>query len=299
MKNAPDVLFTPTSKLKKRLEAIDWQDITLGPLNIAQLIEDATRPHVLVLDSREAHTVWTGIEERALDAPLYPVVVTDDDHIKEDASALLRLAPALKEPVDSLIQTTARMLLQRAGSLYRELASVDSETELLTQNSQCEWNRCSVGIVGIVRVPHDSSPATLPDRLELLRSNAYAAIDRVPIARLSTDDLWTLLLVLAVPWTRTELVTRKAESSILRAFEGDTTGSRKLVMSSDESIRALLGPVAGTGSIWYPTSDDPLRDRLHALVKSPEELEALQVLFNKRLSGDDFDRLVTVLGRKP
>jgi hypothetical protein len=298
MRNAPDVLFSPSSTLKKQLETIAWQDISVGILDLAQLGADRTRPHVLMLGSDEAQTVWRDVEEHALDLPLYPLVVGDGGYIPKDASTLLRLAPFLKQPTDEAVKDTVRNLLQRSGWLYRELASVDPDTELLTQNSQCEWDRCSVGVIGIVRVPVDSSSLSLSEDLELLRLNAYAAIDRVPVARLSTDDLWTLLLVIAVPWNREELNSRDAESATLRKFVSDTIGSRKVIMSSDESLRALLGPVAGSSSIWYPTSDDPLRDQLHASVKNTEELAALEVLFKKRLSADDFDRLIKVLRRK-
>jgi len=298
MRNAPDVLFPASSTLKKQLETMAWQEISVGTLDLAQLGADRSRAHVLMLGSDEAQTVWREVEEHALDLPLYPLVVGDGGHIAKDASALLRLAPFLRQPVDGAIQDTVRGLLQRSAWLHRELASVDPDTELLTQNSQCEWDRCSVGVVGVVRVPLNSSIQSLSEQLELLRLNAYAAIDRVPTTHLSTDDLWTLLLVIAVPWNREELNSRDAESAILRTFVGDTIGSRKLIMSSDESIKALLGPVAGSHSIWYPTSDDPLRDQLLDSVKNPEELRALEVLFKKRLSADDFDRLITALGRK-
>jgi hypothetical protein len=140
----------------------------------------------------------------------------------------------------------------------------------------------------------------LSEQLELLRCNAYALVDRVPTDQLATDDLWTLLLIVAVPWSREEMNTKEAESAILRKFVGDTSGSRKLIMASNESIRSLLGPVpvARNGSAWSPSSDNPLRDQLNLLVKDEEELRALQVLFNKRLSADDFERLIAVLGRK-
>lgn len=296
--NAPDVLFSATSMLKTQLEAIAWQEISVGTLDLDQLVADRSRAHVLVLGSEEAQGGWSQVEEHALDLPLYPLVVSDGDHIAKDASVCLRLAPVLRQPVDGLIQDAVRSLLEQSAWLYRKLASVDPETELLTQNSQCEWDRCGVGVVGIVRVSRHSSEISLTEQLELLRLNAYAAIDRVPNARLSTDDLWTLLLIVAVPWTSEELSGREAEAAILRNFVGDTIGSRKLIMPSDKSIGALLGPVAGSGSIWYPTSDDPLRDQLRVSVTNPEELQALEVLFKKRLSPDDFNRLVTALGRK-
>jgi len=298
MRSAPDVLFPVRSTLRKHLETIAWQEISVGTLDLAQLGEDPGRAHVLMLGSEEARTVWRDVEEHALDLPLYPLIVGEGGQIAEDASFLLRLAPFLEQAVDGAIQNTVRGLLQRSAWLYRELASVDPDTELLTQNSQCEWDKCSVGVVGVVRVPLIASTQSLSEQLELLRLNAYAAIDRIPTGRLSTDDLWTLLLVIAVPWSREELNSRDAESAILRKFVGDTIGSRKLIMSCDESVRVLLGPVAGSRSTWLPTSNDPLRDQLFASVKNPEELGALEVLFKKRLSADDFDRLITALRRK-
>jgi hypothetical protein len=298
MRNAPDVLFPANSTLKKQLETVAWQEISVGTLDLAQVDADPNRAHVLMLASDEAQTVWRAVEERALDLPLYPLVVGDSGYIAKEASPLLRLAPFLKHPVEGEIQDTVRGLLQRSAWLYRELASVDSDTELLTQNSQCEWDRCSVGVVGVVTITLNSSTESLSEQLELLRLNAYAAVDRVPTARLSTDDLWTLLLVIVVPWKREELNSRDEELGVLRKFAGDTIGSRKLIVSSDESVRALLGPVAGSRSMWYPTSDDPLRDQLLASVKNPEELKALEVLFKKRVSADDFDRLITALRRK-
>jgi hypothetical protein len=299
MTNAHDVLFSAASKLKKQLETIAWKEISVGTLEIDQLLADRSRAHVLVLDAEEAQRVWGEVEDHALDVPLYPLVVSDGVSIAKDASALLRLAPVLRQPVDESIQDTIRSLLQRSAWLYRELASVDAETELLSQNSQCEWDRCSIGVVGVVRIPNGSSAADLTEALELLRINAYAAIDRLPISRLSTDDLWTLLLIVAVPWDREQLTGMEAESAILRRFVGDTIGSRKLIMSSDESVRGLLGPIVGSASMWYPTSDDPLRDQLRTLIRDPEELRALEVLFKKRLSADDFDNLISALGRKP
>jgi hypothetical protein len=293
----PDVLFSANSRLKKRLETIAWQEISLGTLNFDQLVADRDRAHVLALASEEAQSVWSKVEEHALSLPLYPLVVSEGDKIATDASRLLRLAPVLMHPVEELIQESVRSLLQHSAWLNRQLAAVDPETELLTQNSQCEWDRCSIGVVGAVRVPSNSSVPNLTEQLELLRLNAYAAIDHVPAARLSTDELWTLLLVVAVPWSSEELKTRSAESSILRDFVSDTIGSRKLIVPSDEWVGGLLSPVASGGPNWHPTTDDPLRDQLGESVENPEELAALEVLFKKRLSAEDFDRLVKLLGR--
>jgi hypothetical protein len=299
MMNVPDILFSPTSMLRKQLEKTSWNEIAVGMLDIDQLLTNRSRAHVLVLGDTEAQGIWADIELHARDLPLYPLIVGDGDRIADDASILLRLAPVLKQPTEVALEEMVRTLLRQSAWLQRELISVDPQTKLLVQNSQCEWDRCSLGVVGVVRLSLHTFAPTLARQLELLRSNAYAAIDRIPTIYLSTDDLWSLLLIVIVPWTREELNARESESAILRTFVGDTTGSRKLVMCNDESIRDLLGPVTGIGSTWYPTSDDPLRDRLQAIVKNPEELQALEVLFNKRLSAADFDRIVEVLGKRP
>jgi hypothetical protein len=69
-------------------------------------------------------------------------------------------------------------------------------------------------------------------------------------------------------------------------------------MCTDESVRSLLGPIVGNGSAWYPTSDDPLRDQVRTLAKNSEELKALDLLFTKRFSDDDFERFAAVLGKQ-
>jgi hypothetical protein len=297
-KSTPDVLFPANSKIKEHLESAAWHGISVGALDLNDLASDHGRPHVLVMSSEEAQLEWHRVEEYALDHALYPLVVSNGEQLSKDASPLLRLAPILLNARAEAVRETAQNLLQRSAWLYRELAAVDSSSELLTQNSQCEWDRCSVGVVGLVRVSNTPPEMAFSEQLELLRLNAYSAIDRVPVSRLSTDDLWTLLLIVAIPWSRQELNKRNQESDILREFVNDTVGSRKVVMFSDESARGLLGPITGSGPTWYPTSDDPLRDQLHLLVKTPEESQALEVLFKKRLSAEDFERIISALGKE-
>jgi len=299
MGKVPDVLFAANSMLETHLKDIAWGEISVGPLELERLLEDRGRPHVLLLASNEAHKVWGEIESLALDAPLFPVIVGDADQITRGASAFLRLAPVVSFPLEGLLETEVRRLLQRPAVLYRDLASVDPSADLLAQNAVCEWIRCSVGIVGLVTVVSNASVQELTEQLEMLRVTAHSTVDRIPAARLSTDDLWTLLLIVAVPWTREELATKELESAILTRFAGDTMGSRKLIMTSDDSVRSLVGPVTGGESGWYPSSDDPLREQLTVVARDQKERDALELLFKKRFSGDDFDHLVGILGRKP
>ena len=91
MRNAPDVLFPVRSTLRKHLETIAWQEISVGTLDLAQVDADPNRAHVLMLASEEAQTVWRAVEERALDLPLYPLVVGDSAHIAKEASPPLEV----------------------------------------------------------------------------------------------------------------------------------------------------------------------------------------------------------------
>ena len=298
MAEAPNVLITATSSLAKRLQGMSWEGLSCGVLSLEQLLASRERAHVLVLSSEEARDEWNRVEEFAIDSPLHPLIIGRRTRESEESSALLGLAPVLEDPDDAAIQDAIRRLLKRSAWLHRELVSVDDSAELLIQNAQCEWDRCSVGIVGLITLSGESALVNLRHELGVLRSNAYATIDRVPAARLSTDDLWTLLLVVRVPWTREELAVRDGESSVLREFVSDTIGSRKLVMCTDESVRSLLGPIVGDGSAWYPTSDDPLRDQVRTSAKNPEELKALDLLFTKRFSDEEFERFIAMLGKR-
>jgi len=297
MTHEPDVVFSGTSTLKGHLARFTWQELSIGVLDVERLVHDRGRPHVLILASDEATKVWHEVENYALDMPLFPLVIGNHEQIPKDASAFVRLAPVMASPVEETIRNEVRELLQRSAWLYREVASVDASVELLVQNSVCEWVRSSVGVVGLVQIVRDSSVRDLTEQLELLRVTAHATVDRVPAARLSTDDLWTLLLIVSVPWSRAELVVQDEESAILTKFTIDTIGSRKLIMSADESVRSLVGPIVGSGSSWFPSTDDPFRDQLRALAKTPEELQALEILFKKRFSPEDVERLIAVLGR--
>jgi hypothetical protein len=298
MTTAPDIVFADTSSLRSRLEGLKWEGASLGALDAVSLLLDGNRPHVLILGAAEAEAVWRDVETQALDAPVFPLLIGRPDDMSGDAAALLRLAPILESPTDDSILWKARQLLHRHGELYSTLQAVDPNVKALAQNAACEWIRCSVGIVGLVRVDRSASMVDLGDQLEALRLAAHATVDRIPAARLSTDDLWTLLLIVAVPWTRAELARSDSEVSILSKFTSDTKGSRKLIMSADESVTSLVGPIVGAGANWHPSSDDPLRDHLRRVVKDSEELQALDVLFKKRFPSDDVDRLIAALGKK-
>jgi hypothetical protein len=158
MKKSPDVIFSTYSKLKAQLESVVWQEASEGDLDLEQLLAEPNRARVFVLDSEEAETVWSEVEPEARNLPWYPLIVSGDRGVKKNDSVLLRLAPSLEQPIDESIQDTVKNLLRSAGWLHRELSQTDSNAKLLAQNSQCEWDRCSVGIAGFVRIEQNSSP---------------------------------------------------------------------------------------------------------------------------------------------
>ena len=292
----PDVLYSPASPLRERLDRLHWGSLSCGSLESG--LEFGPRPHVLFLNSTEAESVWSQIESHAADAPVFPIIVGDERPIALSAAPLLRLAPIMTDVAESAIVARARETLLIGGALANAISTVDRTVQPLSQNAACECVRCSIGIIALAMVRLDSSVLQLEEQLEMLRISSYALIDRIPATRLSTDDLWTLMLIVKVPWSRLQLDEMPSVAALLSKFASSTKGSRKLILAGDSSITSLVGPIATHGMTWQPTSDDPLRDQLNAVVRDDAERKALALLFKRRFAGDDIDHLVAALGRK-
>lgn len=291
--SSPVLLLAPGSPLAEFARLLE-SDAELTPLELP-FHGPLTRPSVLILAPTEAVQVWQQIEQAALDAPLFPVIVGDPEVLAAGAPAAIRLAPAVKTVDD--VPALARSITGTASSLHRQLSEIDAEAEQLVQNSLCEWVKCSVGTIGVVRIREDAAERALKRQLELLRDEAYGGIDRLSADRLSTSELWTLLLIVDLPFTKKELLENSDDWATLRAFQADTSGSRKIVKFPNQTILSLVGPVEHRAAVWRPSSNDPLREELNRSVTDSAELAALQVLFKRRLSQEDIDRLIAVLAR--
>ena len=295
MSLTPEVLWSRESPLRERLLRVDWHSLSCGPLEADAPFDQYA--HVVLLSTAEAESVWSRLEPHAMDAPIFPVIVGEPLAVTLATPAILRLATVVRGDDNELV-TTARATLLQHGALAKSISAVDSTVVPLSQNAVCECVRCSVGIIALAHVTLRASVQSLEEQLELLRVSSYALVDRVPSTRLSTDDLWALILIVKVPWSRDALEDMASEAAVLLKFVGNTKGSRKLVLTDDGSIASIVGPIATQGTMWHPTSDDPLREQLGSAARDESERDALSLLFKRRFSSDDIDHLVAILGRK-
>ena len=182
-----------------------------------------------------------------------------------------------------------------ARDLRSELTAIDPGAELLAENSQTSWWRTGFGILGLAGVDEEGITRGLSE----ITRGAYTLLDFLPEAKLPTSDLWNLTLVLAVPWTAEEAIKDSAVYGALEAATHDTTGARKVVMWSNERLRDHFGRLTTAtaqprGLSW----NDPLREEIASVSRDAEERTALEVLFKRKLTQDDIDGLVHVLGRE-
>src|SRR6266436_692945 len=102
----------------------------------------------------------------------------------------------------------------------------DSDAEPLAADETCEWVRSRFAIVGRICVETKVSPSELRDLIEQRTAHAYAALDQLSESELSFADLWNLLLVIAVPWKRSEARSLPEIDHLLGSTATDTSGSR-------------------------------------------------------------------------
>lgn len=195
-------------------------------------------------------------------------------------------------------QTFSRLLavLARRGYLHGLLAQSDSQATLLSLSDSAEWIRYRTGIVGLVHIAHPEPPSELRKLLGASIAAAHAALDALPSNALTSNDLWNLLLLLAVPWSLSEIEDDPERYGVLSQFERDLTGSRKLCLWRGVSPAVHVGAFRSVTSPWLPSSADPLRDELRSIVSDGLELDALTAIFKRRLREDDVNRIVRILG---
>lgn len=185
-----------------------------------------------------------------------------------------------------------------ANTLYEIMRSIDPSAELLAADASCEWVRSTLAIVGRIALetplPADEAQRTISEKT----AHAYAVLDDLPDAQLSSEDLWNLLLMISVPWKRTEIVKLPQIGRILSNFVADTSGSRKIILWADTSPKDNLGPLGKGAVAWMPPTDDPLRDVIEKSAQNDDERTALSSLFKRRIQDEDIDQLVRALGRK-
>lgn len=199
---------------------------------------------------------------------------------------------------DEAMATVLADMLRTRKTLEFTLKDIDPDSRQLAHNERAEWVRSRLGIIGMVVVPQASNGPELKEQIASEVRNAHALLDTLPEDQLSLEDLWNLLLFVAVPWTQAEVESGAAERrEILDETIRDTSGSRKLILWAGRSVVDHLGPMGRRGTLWLPSSPDPLRDALQATVRDEAELNALEAIFKARISEADLERIVKVLSR--
>lgn len=169
---------------------------------------------------------------------------------------------------------------------------------VLASDESCAWVRSRIGIVGITRIDRKVSAADLEQQLAEKVTHAYGLLDRLKDQSLSFDDLWNLLLFVGVPWRHEEMSALLDVAKILSRYSRNVEGSRKIILWQNSTPTEYIGPLGQAQDSWMPEVDDPLRGAVHSIAIDDIEDRALQTLFKRRITDDDFNHLIQILGRK-
>jgi hypothetical protein len=178
-----------------------------------------------------------------------------------------------------------------------ELAALDPTTQTLFQSPVCGWARAHIGIIGWVVLP-SSSALGIERAWNDLVDFAYGELDKIPAAVLPVEDLWNAALFLEVPWRRRDPTTPAAVHTTVGTLTHDVHGTRKIALWADQPLSEHLGPLGKTNdSAGESALGDPLGDFARSTARDSQERDALMLLFKRKLTDNEVDHLVVVLGR--
>jgi hypothetical protein len=186
-------------------------------------------------------------------------------------------------------------------TLLDSVIRLDPKAMTIYRDEQCEWVRCRLAIVGKIQLDRPEAYVAaqkLTSSLKKLTAHAYAVLDELSDEQLSFEDLWNLLLLIAVPWTRADIRKHADIADVLSTFATDVSGSRKVILWADTPLEQHLGSLGAGAKPWIPPSGDPLRDAVTGFARSDAEHDAFEVLFKRRIEDEDIDELIRVLGGK-
>lgn len=231
-------------------------------------------------------------------ARVRPVLIGDPASFFDSADLDLAAAPTLaaNASTDDLLRMLA-FLGRGDGWLLGELLQLDRNAKQIVDDELCQWVRSRPGIIGIVQLARFAAIEQLTNILRRLIEHAYNLLDRLPQEKLSVQDMWNVTLLIAVPIMESELDRDSDIARSLHSISLDVTGSRKLILWFDRRVGDYFGPLGAGRHLWKLSSDDPLRQTLGRLAADSVEREALEIVFKRRLSQEDIDELLRVLGR--
>ena len=187
--------------------------------------------------------------------------------------------------------------MQNESTLSASLRSQGWGVDQLTGDDRCEWVRCWFGILGLIRVPDQTTDSKVSDTLSSLIVHAHSMLDQVPEEALEFEELWNVTLLVHVPWPWHEMEGRPNVAIALADVVGNTTGSRKLIVWKGEQVLDHVGKLGASGGTWQPTSGDPIREALLASARDEREAAAINMLLDGGRIGDaKLDDMVHVFG---
>jgi hypothetical protein len=170
--------------------------------------------------------------------------------------------------------------------------SVDPAAISIAQEPAAEWLRTSTGIVGRVSLEDCADALSLKHSAPERIAGAYSLLDRSQ--GVEYDECWNVLLLVAVGGTSVRDASDSDALTFLASVARDTSGSRKVILWSDDSPIKHVGPFGSTGS--EPTLIvDPIRDALLAMVATEGERDLVELLFKRRLTESDVSAALVAL----
>jgi len=283
------------ARLKKMCDGRGWHWLEISRAeSFAELA--SRKPDVVVIPEAERELLGRALPMGTRRAFRVLLIDTEDQHPVGDWLEVGDKYVAASAD-DSVIAAALDELVAK-GTIESVLRRVDFRARRLAGDENAQWVRSRMGIVGVVNVSAAASSKAVKEEIERSIRKAYALLDNLPEDELSLEDLWNLLLFVSVPWTQEEASAEDEIIAVLNEAVENTSGSRKIILWKDKSLIDHLGPMGRRGTLWLPSSPDPLRDALAATVRDSGEMDALEALFKARISEADLDEIIRVLGRK-
>ena len=253
-------------------------------------------PTVAILGAGSASVELADLRQRRAD--VWPVIAGPVDLPLNEENLEIIAAPALRVSASAAdVSKAVAFAGQKDGWLNSELIEQDPRARRVAGDALCEWMKARPGVVGCVHLGCLGS-ASCTQVLGPLIDHAYQQLDVLPRDELSVEDMWNVVLLVAVPVSEAECREIDELHAELVAVSRDVRGARKVLLWWGETPAEKFGPLGSTTDVGRLTSADPLRAVLDETARDRVEREALELVFKARLTQEDVGRLVESLRRE-
>ena len=253
-------------------------------------------PTVAILGAGSAVVELADLHQRSAD--VWPVIAGPVDLPLNEENLEIIAAPALRVSASAAdVSKAVAFGGRKDGWLHSELIEQDPLARRVAGDALCEWVKARPGVVGCVHLGCLGS-ASCTRVLGPLINHAYRQLDVLPRDELSVEDMWNVVLLVAVPVSEAECREINELHAELVAVSRDVRGARKVLLWWGETPTEKFGPLGSTIGVGRQTSADPLRAVLDETARDRVEREALELVFKARLTQEDVGRLVESLSRE-